>query len=211
MDTPELQPEEPSQTQALPRLTAIVGLGNPGREYEGTRHNIGFELVDRLASTHRIALTNRVFRALTGRGVIAQHNVVLVKPQTFMNLSGETVGQLVAREELPPSRLLVVCDDIHLPVGKIRFRSQGSSGGQNGLKSIAAHLGSQEWPRLRIGVGEPPPGQQVDWVLGCFSKTDRALMDETLIEAIGAVEVWITQGIEAAMTRFNGVDVTSKR
>lgn len=192
------------ETAEPPRLKAIIGLGNPGKDYDGTRHNIGFELVDALASAHQLSVTNRAYKSLTGRGTIAGESVILVKPQTFMNLSGEAVGQLCARENLSPSHLLIVCDDVHLPVGRLRLRGQGSSGGQNGLKSVAAHLGTQDWPRLRIGVGEAPPGLQVDWVLGRFGKADRKLMDDTLIDALGAIEVWLTQGLEAAMQRFNG-------
>ncbi len=196
-------------------MKLIVGLGNPGKEYEGTRHNIGWDLIDRLASANRIRVEGREkgVRASVGSGLIAGQKVLLVKPLTYMNLSGEAVGALARRylqekredgSERPDlTRLLIVCDDIHLPVGRIRLRARGSSGGQNGLKSVAAHLGTQEWARLRLGVGEPPPGLQADWVLGRFSRTDRALIDDTLITAMGAVEVWLTEGIEAAMNRFN--------
>jgi PTH1 family peptidyl-tRNA hydrolase len=193
----------------------IVGLGNPGKEYEGTRHNIGWELIDRLAGANRIRVEGREkgVRAFVGTGEIAGRKVMLVKPLTFMNLSGEAVGPLVRRylavrredgTEAPDlSRLLVLSDDTNLPVGRLRLRARGSSGGQNGLKSVAAHLGSQEWARLRLGVGEAPPGLQVDWVLGRFSRPDRKVVDETLITAMGAVEVWLADGIEAAMNRFN--------
>jgi PTH1 family peptidyl-tRNA hydrolase len=111
---------------------------------------------------------------------------------------------MLLKEEIALENILIVCDDIHLPVGKIRLRSKGSSGGQNGLKSIANHLTTQEWARLRIGVGEPPPGLQVDWVLGKFNKSDRTLIDETLITCMGTAEIWLTEGIETAMNRFNG-------
>jgi len=185
-------------------MKVIVGLGNLGKDYAGTRHNIGFELVDALAAAHGIRVDQRLYRSRVGRGVIAEQKVMLVKPQTFMNLSGEAVAQVVQREKLPLENLLVVCDDIHLPIGRIRLRAKGSSGGQNGLKSIALCLASQEWARLRIGIGAPPPGLQVDWVLSRFSRADRKAIDETLITAMGAVEVWLTDGIEAAMNRFNG-------
>ncbi|MES2465448.1 MAG: aminoacyl-tRNA hydrolase [Armatimonadota bacterium] len=187
-------------------MKLIIGLGNPGKEYAGTRHNIGFDLIDALASAHKIKVDQRLsgVRALVGRGVIAGQSVLLVKPQTFMNLSGEAVGPLMRRESTPLSDILVLSDDIHLPVGKLRLRSKGSSGGQNGLKSIAATLTTQEWARMRLGVGEPPPGLQIDWVLGRFSKSDQKLADEMLIVAMGAVEIWLTEGIEAAMNRFNG-------
>jgi PTH1 family peptidyl-tRNA hydrolase len=197
-------------------MKLIVGLGNPGAEYDGTRHNVGFDLIDRLASANGIKVDERIkgVRALIGRGRVAGEPVLLVKPLTFMNLSGEAVGALAARElvetgedgaqRIALENILVICDDIHLPVGRIRLRSQGSSGGQNGLKSIATHLATQEFARLRIGVGEPPPGMQVEWVLGRFSRADRALVEDTLIQTIGAAEVWVTHGIQTAMNRFNG-------
>lgn len=187
-------------------MKLIVGLGNPGREYAGTRHNIGFELIDLLAKSHQIKVEQRVARALVGRGVIAGEAVLLVKPQTFMNLSGEAVAALIRREPQasPLTDLLIITDDVHLPVGRLRLRAKGSSGGQNGLKSIAAHLATQEWARLRLGVGEPPPGLQVDWVLSRFSRADRKVMDDVLITALGAAEVWVSQGIAAAMNRYNG-------
>jgi PTH1 family peptidyl-tRNA hydrolase len=184
-------------------MKLIVGLGNLGREYEGTRHNVGFELIDSLAARHSVKLDQRAARALFGRGNIAGEPVLLVKPQTFMNLSGEAVSALLAREDATPADLLVICDDIHLPVGKLRLRGKGSSGGQNGLKSIAAHLATQEWARLRIGVGEPPPGLQVEWVLGRFARPDRALVDDALILGLGAVELWLTSGIDIAISRVN--------
>jgi PTH1 family peptidyl-tRNA hydrolase len=185
-------------------MKVIVGLGNPGKDYARTRHNVGFDLVDSLAAANGIQTNQRLYRSLVGRGQIAGQRVMLVKPQTFMNLSGEAVSQIVQREQLPLENLFVVSDDIHLPVGRIRLRAKGSSGGQNGLKSIATRLGSQEWARLRIGVGQPPPGLQIDWVLSSFSRADRKMVDETLITAMGAVDVWLTDGIEAAMNRFNG-------
>ena len=184
----------------------IVGLGNPGRDYAGTRHNIGFELIDALAAAHKIRVDQRVSRALVGHGVIGEAKVLLVKPQTFMNHSGETVSGLLRREKIPLENLLVILDDVHLPPGRLRLRAKGSSGGHNGLKSIAAHLSTQDWARLRIGVGEPPPGLQIDWVLSRFSRPDRKAMDEALIVAMGAVETWLREGIEAAMNRFNNLD-----
>ena len=187
-------------------MKLIVGLGNPGREYAGTRHNIGFELVDALAAAHTIKINQRLARSLVGRGNIGGEAVLLAKPQTFMNHSGEAVAALVRREQIPLENLLVVMDDVHLPPGRLRLRARGSSGGHNGLKSIANHLASQDWARLRLGVGEPTPGLQIDWVLSRFSPAERKVMDEMLITALGAVEVWLTEGIEAAMNRFNGLD-----
>jgi PTH1 family peptidyl-tRNA hydrolase len=184
----------------------VVGLGNPGKEYEGTRHNVGFDIVDSLARAHQIRLDQRAagLRALFGRGHIAGQPVVLAKPQTYMNNSGEAVGALLRREEAGLTDLIVVCDDIHIPVGRLRIRARGSSGGQNGLKSVAALLGSQDWARMRIGVGEPPPGLQIDWVLSRFGGADRKQIDDVLIVAMGAVEVWLADGVETAMNRFNG-------
>lgn len=191
-------------------MKLIVGLGNPGKDYDKTRHNIGWDLIDALASASGIKVDKREHKALTGKGMIAGESVLLVKPQTFMNLSGEAVGALVRYYDVPLTDLLVLTDDIHLPVGKIRLRGRGSSGGQNGLKSIASHLGTQEWARLRLGVGEPPPGLQIDWVLSRFSTGDRKIVDETLIIASGAVDVWLKDGIETAMNRFNAGDANGK-
>ena len=200
-----------------PGMKLVFGLGNPGADYDGTRHNIGFELVDRLASAHGGAkVDERVkgVRALVARVRIGDEPVLLVKPLTYMNVSGEAVLALARRELLTKAEgdtaerlrienILFVCDDIHLPVGKLRVRPQGSSGGQNGLKSVAAQLGTQNFARLRIGVGEPPPNSQIEWVLGRFGRADRAAMDDALISAMGAVEVWATDGVERAMNRFN--------
>ncbi|MBC7807622.1 MAG: aminoacyl-tRNA hydrolase [Akkermansiaceae bacterium] len=199
-------------------MKLIVGLGNPGADYEGTRHNVGFELVDRLASAHGITLDERIkgVRALVGRGRIAEEPVLLVKPLTYMNVSGEAVLALAKRElvekgeenteRLAVENILVICDDIHLPVGKVRLRAQGSSGGQNGLKSVASQLATQNFARVRIGVGEPPPDSQIEWVLGRFGRADRLVIDDVLIIAMGAVEVWTAHGIERAMNRFNSAN-----
>lgn len=196
-------------------MKLIVGLGNPGADYEGTRHNVGFELVDRLASAHGIKVDERIkgVRALVGRGRIGEEPVILVKPLTYMNVSGEAVLALAKRElvekneengeRLAVENIIVICDDIHLPVGKIRLRAQGSSGGQNGLKSVASQLATQNFARVRIGVGEPPPDSQIEWVLGRFNRSDRVIIDDILITAMGAVEIWVAHGIERAMNRFN--------
>jgi peptidyl-tRNA hydrolase, PTH1 family len=188
-------------------VKVIVGLGNPGADYAGTRHNIGFELIDALAGAAGTTVTNRRDRALTARITLSGETVLLVKPQTYMNLSGESVAAILHKEALPLEALLVLCDDIHLPVGRLRIRARGSSGGQNGLKNIAARLESEEWARLRLGVGEPPPGRQIDWVLSRFAPGDRKLMDELLIAAQGVVEVWAKEGTIAAANRFNGLDL----
>ncbi|WP_309714607.1 aminoacyl-tRNA hydrolase [Armatimonas sp.] len=191
-------------------MKLIVGLGNPGTTYSKTRHNIGFELVDALAKAHGIALTNRRDKAVTGRGIIAGQAVMLVKPQTYMNLSGDAVSAIAAKEGIERSNILVICDDINLPPGRMRLRSSGSAGGQNGLKDLIVKLDGEDFPRLRIGVGAPPAagGEQVNWVLSKFSLADRKLMDEVLIAAMGAAELWLNEGTLAAANRFNGLVVT---
>jgi peptidyl-tRNA hydrolase, PTH1 family len=191
-------------------MRLIVGLGNPGTTYAKTRHNIGFELVDALARAHGIALTNRRDKAVTGRGVVAGQAVMLVKPQTYMNLSGDAVSAIASKEGIERGEILVVCDDINLPPGRMRLRSSGSAGGQNGLKDLIAKLEGEDFPRLRIGVGAPPAAgtEQINWVLSPFSPADRKLMDEVLIAAMGAVELWLSEGTLAAANRFNGMVVT---
>ena len=191
-------------------MKLIVGLGNPGAAYSRTRHNIGFELLDALTKAHGIALTSRRDRAFTGRGMIADQSVMLVKPQTYMNLSGDAVSAIVRKEGIERSDILVLCDDINLPPGRMRLRASGSAGGQNGLKDLIAKLEGDDFPRLRIGVGAPPASgnEQIDWVLSRFSPLDRKLMDEVLIAAMGAVELWLTEGVLATANRFNGLTVT---
>jgi PTH1 family peptidyl-tRNA hydrolase len=182
-------------------LKLVVGLGNPGPKYHGTRHNVGFDLVDRMAPNATFA---RKFEGLLAEVEIDFRRVLLLKPDTFMNLSGRSVGQAVRFHKLDLADVLVVCDDLNLPVGKLRIRKGGSDGGQKGLRDIAAHLGTHEFPRLRIGIGEPEEGQAVDYVLGRFKGTDRTRIDDALILASQAVAVWASQGAQAAMNRFNG-------
>lgn len=182
----------------------VVGLGNPGPKYQGTRHNVGFELVDRLMAGSGGASFSRKFEGLIAEVEIDHHRVLLLKPETYMNLSGRSVGQAVRFHKLEPDDLMVVCDDLNLPVGKLRIRPGGSDGGQKGLRDIAAHLGTDQFPRLRIGIGEPPPGYAVDYVLSRFRGSERNVMDDALILASQALAVWTTQGVQAAMNRFNG-------
>ena len=191
-------------------MKLIVGLGNPGVAYAKTRHNIGFELLDALAKAHGIALTNRRDRAVTGRGVIAGQAVMLVKPQTYMNLSGDAVSIIASKEGTERGDILVVCDDINLSPGRLRLRASGSAGGQNGLKDLISKLEGDDFPRLRIGVGAPSAAgsEQIDWVLSKFSPPDRKLMDEVLIAAMGATELWLSEGFLVAANRFNGLVVT---
>lgn len=185
-------------------LKLVVGLGNPGSKYQGTRHNIGFDLVDRLAEGGSRASFSRKFDGLLAETEIDYRRVLLLKPETFMNLSGRSVGQAVRFYKIEPPDLLVVCDDLSLPLGKIRLRPGGSDGGQKGLRDITAHLGTDQFPRLRIGIGDQGELDAADFVLSRFRSTERALIDDTLILASQAVAVWVAQGIDTAMNRFNG-------
>jgi len=183
----------------------IVGLGNPGKEYERTRHNIGFAVVDAFARQHGIVVTKRDGQALVGDGRVGEARVFLMKPQTFMNLSGQPVAAFLRQKPLALADILVVTDDIALPVGKLRLRAEGSAGGHNGLKSLIAHLHGPGFPRLRFGVGAPrDPSVQIDFVLGQFSRGEQRDVDETTERAVAALEVWLAEGIERTMNRFNG-------
>src|SRR3954469_12417086 len=182
----------------------VVGLGNPGSKYEGTRHNIGFEVVDRLAKGGSGATFARKFDGLVAEAEIDFHRVLLLKPETFMNLSGRSVRQAVRFYKVELADLLVVCDDLNLPLGKLRLRGGGSDGGQKGLRDISAQLGSEDYARLRIGVGDRGPIDASDFVLSRFRSTERPAIDDALILASQAVAVWATQGLAAAMNRFNG-------
>ncbi|AGA25239.1 peptidyl-tRNA hydrolase [Singulisphaera acidiphila DSM 18658] len=182
----------------------MVGLGNPGSKYEGTRHNIGFEVVDRLAKGGSGATFTRKFDGLLAESEIDFHRVLLLKPETFMNLSGRSVAQALRFYKLELADLLVVCDDLNLPLGKLRIRGGGSDGGQKGLRDITAQLGSENYARLRIGIGERGPVDAADFVLSRFRTADRLAVEDALILASQAVAVWVTQGQAAAMNRFNG-------
>jgi PTH1 family peptidyl-tRNA hydrolase len=185
-------------------LKLVVGLGNPGGKYQGTRHNIGFELIDRLAKGGSEASFSRKFDGQLAETEIEFRRVLLLKPETFMNLSGRSVGQASRFYKLPLQDILVVCDDLSLPVGKLRLRPGGSDGGQKGLRDIASQLGTDQFPRLRIGIGEHHEIDAADFVLSRFRNAERTLIDDALILASQAVAVWVTQGIDAAMNRFNG-------
>ncbi len=186
----------------------MSGLGNPGPEYEGTRHNVGFEVVDRLAREAGISVKRVDSRALTGRGRIEGETVMLAKPITYMNASGEAVTALLTKLKLGPDALLVISDDIDLPLGVLRLRPRGASGGQKGLKSIEACLGTREFARLRIGIrGERYSRERElgDYVLDRFSKSERATIDDALDRAADAVRTLLASGIAAAMNRFNAL------
>ena len=183
----------------------VVFLGNPGLRYEGTRHNAGFMAADAFARKQDIRINRARFRALTARCGIDGKQVLLMKPQTFMNLSGEAVGPAARFYRIPPERILVVSDDISLPVGSLRIRTKGSAGGHNGLKNIIAVLGTDEFPRIRIGVGSPPHPdyEMMDWVLSVFRDQDAEVMADAASRAADAVECYIAQGPEKAMNLYN--------
>lgn len=183
----------------------IAGLGNPGKQYEGTRHNIGFDVVDALAKKYGISVTEKKHKALIGKGVIGGQKVLLVKPQTFMNLSGESIKAVLDFYKIEETEeLIVVYDDVSLLPGGLRVRGKGSAGGHNGVKSIIQHLGHDTFKRVKVGVGEKPAGWDLaDHVLSRFSPEDRKIMDETVMLAAEAVELLITDGLDTAMNRCN--------
>lgn len=183
----------------------IVGLGNPTPEYEGTRHNVGFEVIDALARKYNIDVDTKKHRAYIGKGMIEGQKVILAKPQTYMNLSGESVRSLLDYYKVDEEQeLLVIYDDISLGVGQIRIRAKGSAGGHNGIKNIIAHLGGQVFPRIKVGVGEKPPKWDLaDYVLGHFSKEEQEQMEEGYEHAVCAVKEIVTGNIEAAMNEYN--------
>ncbi|HKB39091.1 MAG TPA: aminoacyl-tRNA hydrolase [Gemmataceae bacterium] len=184
-------------------LKVIVGLGNPGRQYHGTRHNVGFAVVDLLAESPHASRFQGRFQAQVAELVEDALKVLLVKPETYMNLSGRSVRQLLDFYQLPLEDLLVVCDDINLPLGKLRARARGTHGGHNGLRDIQNHLGTTEYARLRLGVGAPPEDEAVDHVLGRFRPSERDVIDEAIRTAAQAVVVWAHRGIDACMNEFN--------
>ncbi len=185
-------------------MKLIVGLGNPGSKYHGTRHNIGFELADRLAKGGSGSSFSPRFDGQLAEIEIDFRRVLVLKPETFMNLSGRSVGQVTRFYKISLQDIMVVCDDLSLPVGKLRIRPGGSDGGQKGLRDITSHLGTDQFPRLRIGIGDQNDMDAADFVLSRFRAAERPLIDDALILATQAIAVWVTQGIESAMNRFNG-------
>jgi PTH1 family peptidyl-tRNA hydrolase len=183
----------------------IVGLGNPGREYRETRHNMGFMAVDALGQQMGIQLSRVQSKAIIGQGVYQGKRIILAKPQTYMNLSGQAVASLVRFYKIPLERLLVLHDDIDLPFGTLRMRPDGGSGGQKGLKSIIEQLGTKTFPRLRIGIGRPPGRMEAaGYVLQAFSAQDKELVAAILDRAKEAVILYLQEGLEKAMTQYNG-------
>ncbi|MEX1115970.1 MAG: aminoacyl-tRNA hydrolase [Akkermansiaceae bacterium] len=183
-------------------FSLIVGLGNPGKQYEDTRHNVGFMLLDRLAAS-----TGAVFQSApkwqSHLAKIPESGTILLKPQTFMNLSGRAIQQILSFHKWSPEQMLVIYDDVALPLGTLRFREKGSAGGHNGIKSILQHLGNDAFPRLKIGIGGSQPGEMVGHVLGKFSPDERPLLENTLATALEAVQLARSQGIATAANRYH--------
>ena len=190
----------------LPVTWLVVGLGNPGDKYENTRHNAGFMAIDQLADRGDFPVQRLKFHALTHQATISGQGVLVMKPTTYMNLSGDAVAEAAAFYKVSEEHILVLCDDVSLPVGKLRIRTQGSAGGHNGLKSIIQRLGTDKFPRVKIGVGgKPHPDYDMaDWVLGKFQGEDRKAIDQAVQRAADAVECLLREGPERAMSRFNG-------
>ena len=184
----------------------LVCLGNPGDKYENTRHNVGFMVADEIAERQRKPIQKLKFKALTNLFTISGEKVLVMKPVTYMNLSGEAVRQAADFYKIPPERTLVVSDDTALAVGRLRIRQKGSAGGHNGLKSIIQHLGTDQFPRLRVGVGEKPhPDYDLaDWVLGKFQGEDKKAIDAAVKRSADAVECILSEGLDRAMGKFNG-------
>lgn len=185
-------------------MKIIVGLGNPGREYAGTRHNIGFDAVTAIADKYNIRLDTKRFKGVLGQGIINGQKVVLVQPQTYMNLSGECVRAVCDFFKPDIEDVIVLCDDISFDVGRMRIRAKGSAGGHNGLKNIILHLGTEEFARVRIGVGEKPEGWDLaDHVLARFPKDVEPAVRDILKKAVEAIECWVDYGIEKTMNLYN--------
>jgi len=189
-------------------MKLIVGLGNPGKEYSTNRHNIGFLCINHFAKLHRIVLDKKQGKARTGTGTVAGEEVVLAKPQTYMNLSGQSVSLLMQKYKVAPGNLIVIHDDLDLPLGKIRIREGSSAGGHNGAKSIIACLGTQDFIRIRVGISRPQAEDEsectiVDYVLGDFTAEDRPVVEKTIHRVSEAIICLLTEGLTAAMNKFN--------
>lgn len=185
-------------------LFVIVGLGNPGTQYNNTRHNVGFEAVDFLAGKYGIKISRLKHKALLGDGTIEGKRVILVKPQTFMNLSGESVREIVEWHKLPMNRMIVIYDDIDLELGKIRIRPKGSAGTHNGMRSVIYQIQSDEFPRIRIGINKPPQGWDLaDFVLSKFGAEDRKIANEGVVGAAEAAACIVKSGVDSVMNKYN--------
>ena len=196
---------ETPTAEAAPISYVIVGLGNPGKDYAGTRHNVGFDMLDTLAAKLGVAIDRARFDALVGEGTIDGVRVLLVKPQTFMNLSGKAVRAAMAFYKLPPENLIVFCDDVSFDVGRTRIRRKGSHGGHNGLRNIIAELGSEDFVRVKIGVGKKPHPDfdLIDWVLGHLSPEDKKTLATTYETLVGALTPLVHGNVDAAMNEYS--------
>lgn len=193
-------------------IFCIVGLGNPGRQYEDTKHNVGFHVIDRLAEKYDIQVTKFKNKALMGDGTIKGKRVLLVKPQTFMNLSGESVREIVNFYKIPQERFVVIFDDTSLPCGSVRIREKGSHGGHNGIRNIIDQMGTDEFNRIKVGIGEKPNGWDLaDYVLAKFAPDDLPLMEQGMDKAVLGVELMLSRGIKDAANRVNQKPKTAKK
>lgn len=202
----KLEQEEKNKSIVQPIDWLVVGLGNPGKKYENTRHNTGFRVMDALCQKYNVRCDRVRFQALTGEAVLGGHRCLLVKPQTFMNASGDAVAQAADFYKIPPEHILVIFDDISLPVGTLRIRPKGSAGGQNGVKNIIFMLGSDEFPRIKVGVGaKPHPDYDLaDWVLSNVTQEEMPAMTDAVDRAVLAVSELIQNGVPAATQKYNG-------
>ena len=194
-----------SPERSAPVTALVVGLGNPGSEYKNTRHNAGFLAIDAIAAAAGARVDRAKYNALVGEATLGGVRVLLMKPETFMNSSGDAIAPAAAFYKIPPERVIVLCDDISFAPGRFRIRRRGSAGGHNGLKSVIARLGSEEFPRVKIGVGEKPHPDYplIDWVLGHFSEEDRRAIDGRLSDVTDAVTMIVRGECEAAMNRYS--------
>ncbi len=181
----------------------IAGLGNPGRKYENTRHNLGFITVDKIAEDNDISVKKIKFKSLVGEGVIGSDKVILMKPQTFMNNSGEALREIVNFYKVPPENLIVIYDDFDIPIGSIRVRKFGSAGTHNGMRSVIRLLGFDNFPRIRIGIDSTIKNELIDFVTGGFRKEEVPLLEEAVTNGAAAAETIVTKGIDLAMNRYN--------
>lgn len=185
-------------------MKLIIGLGNPGKEYVGTRHNVGFQAIDTIGEAYNISVNKSKFRAFFGEGMIGDSKVILIKPQTYMNLSGESIKPFISWYKVDPKDVLIIYDDVSLAPGILRIREKGSAGGHNGIKSIIQHLGMDEFQRIKIGIGEKPQNWDLaDYVLSRFTNPEMKMIDKAIKDAADATQMIIEKGIQKAMNAYN--------